>query len=174
MIGVRKNHGTSSAATMNSTSRKSTLSDATASASPDTTPTTRSARGIASSSVDRARGSAIALTTSRMASIAAKLTRCAPTTDSGTSCRGKRVFRMRFALSSIDRVDDWSAAAKNVHTAAREQKERIVAAGREPCLPDDAEHEQVHAHEHDRVHDRPEHAERRPAVLRLQVAAEEV
>ena len=122
MIGVRKNHGTSSAATMNSTSRKSTLSEATASARPETNPTTSAASGIASHSVPRVRGRAMKSTTSSTASITTKLTRWATTTDSGTSWRGKRVLRMRLALSSIERVEDCSAAAKNVHTARPESR----------------------------------------------------
>ena len=44
------------------------------------------------------------------------------TTESGTSWRGKRVLRIRFALSSIERVDDCSAAAKNVQTARPESR----------------------------------------------------
>jgi hypothetical protein len=56
-------------------------------------------------------------TTSSSTSIAPKLTRCANTTESGTSCLGKRVLRIRFALSSIDRVDDCTAVAKNVQRA---------------------------------------------------------
>src|SRR4029450_9018871 len=47
MIGVRKNHGTSRAATMNSTSRKRTFSDATSSARPDMRPTKSGGMGSA-------------------------------------------------------------------------------------------------------------------------------
>jgi hypothetical protein len=98
-------------------SRNSTLSEAVASAIPQMTPTNSTASGIASHSVARTRGSAMKFRTSNTTSITPKLTRCAKTTDSGTSCRGKRVFRMRFALSSIERVADWTAAAKNVQGA---------------------------------------------------------
>ena len=103
---------------MNSTSRKTTFSDATASPSPATSATKQIANGIASHSVSRTLGSSAKFNTSSPTSITAKLTRCAPTTDSGTSCRGNRVFRIRFALSSIDRVADCSDVAKNVHAAS--------------------------------------------------------
>ena len=55
-----------------------------------------------------------------------------------------------------------------------EQEQWVMAAVCERRLPHDAEHEQIDAHEHDRIHDRPEHAERRAPILRLQVAAEEI
>ena len=46
-------------------------------------------------------------------SITTKATSCVPTTASGTSWRGKRTFRMRFAFSTRLRDDDWSEVAKN-------------------------------------------------------------
>ena len=107
---------------MNSTSRKIAFSDAAVSASPATKPTASAASGIASHSVARTRESAMKFTTSSSASIAAKLTRWAPTTESGTSWRGNRVFRIRFALSSIERVDDCSADATKVHTISPESR----------------------------------------------------
>ena len=56
----------------------------------------------------------------------------------------------------------------------REQEQRVVAAVRERRVPDDAEDEQVDGHQQQRVGDRPDDAQRRAAVLRLEVAAEEV
>ena len=44
----------------------------------------------------------------------------------------------------------------------------------EAAVEDDREDEQVDAHQQHGIRDRPEHAERRAAVLRLQVAAEEI
>jgi len=103
---------------MNSTSRKSTFNDATAKPMPQTTPTKSALSGTASHSVARARGSAMKFTTSSSTSITPNDTRCANTTDSGTSCRGNRVFRIRLALSSIERVDDCTADAKNVQSTS--------------------------------------------------------
>ena len=56
----------------------------------------------------------------------------------------------------------------------REQEQRVVVDVREGRVPDDAEDEQVDAHQQQRVRHRPDDAERRAAVLRLQVAPEEV
>src|SRR4029453_2293672 len=113
--GVRKKGGNSSAETRNSTSRNRTLSEAIASASPLVSATTAAANGSASHSVARTRGSNAKLMTSSAASITQKLIRCVATIESGTSCRGKRVFRIRFALSSIERDADCTAVEKKIH-----------------------------------------------------------
>ena len=58
-----------------------------------------------------------------------KLIRCVATTDNGRSCRGKRVFRMRFALSSIDLDADCTDVAKKIQAdEPDEQEERVVPA----------------------------------------------
>ena len=44
----------------------------------------------------------------------AKLIRCVATIESGSSCLGKRVFRMRLALSSIDRDAACTEVAKKI------------------------------------------------------------
>src|SRR3954454_4841217 len=103
---------------MNSTSRKRTLSDATASEMPHTKATKSRESGIASHSVARTRDSTIKLRTRSNASIAANESRWEKTTNSGTSCRATRVLRIRFALSSIELDDDCTAAAKNVQSAS--------------------------------------------------------
>ena len=51
-----------------------------------------------------------------IASITAKPTSCVATIESGTSWRGKRTFRIRFAFSSRLREADWSEVAKKTHT----------------------------------------------------------
>jgi hypothetical protein len=49
-----------------------------------------------------------------------------------------------------------------------------VAAARELRVQDHAEDEEVDGHQQERIGDRPDDAERRAAVFRLKVAAEEV
>ena len=51
-------------------------------------------------------------------SITAKLTRFVPTIESGTSCRGKRTLRMRFAFSRRLRDAACDAVAKNTHAGS--------------------------------------------------------
>ena len=176
MIGVRKNHGTSNAATMNSTSRKSTFSDASASASPETRPTNEQRqRDREQLRRARARQARSRSTTSRQDE------------HHREADEMRADDRQRHELAREARLADEVRVVE--HRARRrlqrggeerpdgepgEQEERVVAAVRERRLPDDAEDEQVDAHEHDRVRDRPQHAERRAAVLRLQVAPEEV
>ena len=96
-------------------SRKRTLSEAIASASPHVKATTASASGSASHSVPRTRGSSAKFSTSSAASITPKLISCVATTESGTSWRGKLVLRIRFALSSSERDADCTDAAKKIH-----------------------------------------------------------
>ena len=115
--GVKKKSGSSSAATRISMSRNSTSSDASARARPLASATTPTAIGIASHSVPRTRGRSAKFRISSPASITANDTRCVATIDSGTSWRGKRVFRIRFALSSIDRDADWTELEKKIHAA---------------------------------------------------------
>ena len=57
MIGVRKNHGNSNAATMCSTSRKTTLAAETASESPATSAITGTIKGNVNQVVSRSPGS---------------------------------------------------------------------------------------------------------------------
>ena len=51
-----------------------------------------------------------------IASITAKPTSCVATIESGTSWRGKRTLRIRFAFSSRLRAADWTEVAKNTQT----------------------------------------------------------
>ena len=53
----------------------------------------------------------------------AKLTRFVPTIESGTSCRGKRTLRMRFAFSSRLREAACAAVAKKTR-AGRPQRRK--------------------------------------------------
>ncbi len=105
MIGVRKNHGSSSAATMCSTSRKMTFAAATASESPATSATTGTISGIVSQMVSRVSGMTIMFTGISTTRIATSATSCAATVESAVSWRGKRTFLIRFALSSSERAD---------------------------------------------------------------------
>ena len=49
--------------------------------------------------------------------IAANDTRCVATVENGASCRGKRTFLIRFALSSSDRDDPARAPEKKTQIA---------------------------------------------------------
>ena len=71
-------------------------------------------------------------------SMTAKLTRFVPTIDSGTSCRGKRTLRMRFAFSSRLR-DDACDGGREEHPRgeAAEQEEPVVAASDLGDLPEE-------------------------------------
>ena len=99
-------------------SRKSTSSDAIASARPAARATTPNAIGIASHSVARTRGSSAKSSASRTTSITPNEISCVATIESGTSWRGNRVLRIRFALSSIERDADWTDDAKKIHAAS--------------------------------------------------------
>src|SRR5581483_6683720 len=169
---VRKNHGTSRAATMNSTSRKSTLSDAVASASPETRASTSIASGIASSSVARKRDEIHDEQDDEHRREAYEMR---------ADDRERHELARETNLPDEIRVVEHRASRRlqccgeeRPHRESGEEEQRIVAPVRERRLPHDAEHEQVYAHQHDRIHDRPEHAERRAAVLRLEVTAEQI
>jgi hypothetical protein len=155
-------------------SRKSTFSDAIASASPPVIATNATATGIASHSVARTRGSSAKLRTSSTASMTPKLIRFVATTESGTSCRGKRVLRMRFALSSSEREADCTDVAKKIHGARPTSRKRRSGPRSRTRLPQDGEDEQVDRHQQDRVRQGPGDAQHGAAVLRLDVPAEEV
>ena len=58
------------------------------------------------------------MSTITIATITAKPTSWVATIESGTSWRGKRTFRIRFAFSSRLREDDCSEVAKKTHTGS--------------------------------------------------------
>ena len=77
--------------------------------------------GIASQTVARASGSQKRLSTMTTASITANATRFVATTESGTSCRGKRTLRMRFAFSSRLR-DDACSGSREEHPGGKRRR----------------------------------------------------
>ena len=116
-IGVRKNQGRSAAVSTCSTSRKSTLRQATSSASPATSAANTTASGIAAQTVVRASGTKISESTIRITSISPKVTAWVATIESATSCRGKRTFLISSALSTIERDADCSETEKKIQQA---------------------------------------------------------
>ena len=64
----------------------------------------------------------ISESTIRIASITANVTACVATTENATSWRGKRTFRIRSALSTIDRAAVCSETAKKIQQAIPERR----------------------------------------------------
>ncbi len=60
--------------------------------------------------------------TIRIPSITTNVTAWVATTENATSCRGKRTFRIRSALSTIDRAADCSETAKKSQQAIPESR----------------------------------------------------
>src|SRR5579862_8652500 len=116
MIGVRKNQGRSAAVIRCSTSRKTTFAHATASAMPATSAIRPTEIGIASRKVERVAGVTITFATITTASIAVYVTSCVATTESATSCRGKRTFLTSGALATSARDAAVSELEKNSQT----------------------------------------------------------
>ena len=112
---MRKNNGSSAAATTNSTSRKIALSEASASATPATKKTITTPTGTASHATSRLSGLNQSESARTIAVIAANATTSVATTESGTSCRGNRTLRMIGAFSTMLREPLCIDVAKNTH-----------------------------------------------------------
>ena len=103
-------------------SRKITFAAATASERPATSATTGTMSGIVSQTVSRVSGITIMLTGMSKARIATSETSWAATVESAVSWRGKRTFLIRFALSSSERAEVGSDAARNTQIASPERR----------------------------------------------------
>ena len=130
--------------------------------------------GNASQTVSRASGMRNRLRTTTTTSITAKPTRWVATIESGTSWRGKRTLRMRFAFSSRLRDDACAAVAKKTQAGRpQSRKQPVVAAPHLGDPPEERKNEQIHRHQDERVQERPREPEDRAAVLGTEIAAEE-
>ncbi len=155
-------------------SRSSTFTQATTSATPATNAAKSTASGIASQTVERAPGMKRSERTIRITSITANVIACVATTENATSCRGN--LHLLDQLRAVDHRAGARLQRDREEDPAGDpgqQVERVVRhAG--VVVEDHAEHEQVHGHQRERVDERPEDAERRSPVFRLEVALEEV
>ena len=111
--------------------------------------------------------------TMRIAIMTTNVTACVATIENATSWRGNRTFLISSALSIIERAADCSETEKKSQQARPgEQVDRVVRDVRRSGRA--ARRRQVDAEQDERIQQRPEDAEHRALVLRVEIAPEEV